>query len=150
MNTTKHFLPPEEFNAIYGRVPRLTVEIIVRTDKGIILTKRSMEPCIGQWHIPGGTVRFAEPLHDAVKRIAQDELGVTVEIDTLLGYIEYPRMLADGYKGWPVGITFETHITEGELRGSDQGEEVGQFTTVPPNTITEQAAFLNMHIFGVR
>jgi len=148
MNTTKHFLPKAEFDAIYAKVPRVTVEVIVRTDKGIVLSKRSIEPCIGQWHIPGGTVRFAEPLHDAVKRIAQDELGVTVAIDKLLGYIEYPQMLADGYKGWPVGITFETHIVAGELRGSDQGEEIGQFTQVPPHTISDQAAFLNMHVFG--
>ena len=75
---------------------------------------------------------------------------MTVAIDKLLGYIEYPQMLADGYKGWPVGIAFETHITAGELRGSDQGEEIGQFTQVPPHTISDQTAFLNKYVFGER
>ena len=146
-NQTNFFIPKAEFDAIYGRVPRLTVEVIVRTPKGVVLTKRSMEPCKGQWHIPGGTVRFGESLTDAVQRIATDELGITVKIVALLGYIEYPKMRASGYKGWPVGIAFETVIVGGQLRGSDQGEELGSFAKVPANTIAEQAEFLAQHVF---
>lgn len=146
MVNTGSYIPKAEFDAIYGRVPRLTVEVIIRTADGIILTKRSMEPCKGQWHIPGGTVRFGEPLPDAVRRVAQDELGVVVKPGELLGYIEYPEIMAAGYKGWPVGIAFEASIVAGELRGSEQGEEVGQFKKVPPNTITEQARFLNQYM----
>jgi ADP-ribose pyrophosphatase YjhB (NUDIX family) len=141
------YIPKPEFDAIYGRVPRLTVEIIIRTSDGVILTKRSMDPCKGQWHIPGGTVRFGESLHKAVQRVARDELGVTVKPEKLLGYIEYPEMMMAGYKGWPVGITFEARIASGQLRGSEQGEEIGQFKEVPPNTIGEQAQFLAEYVF---
>lgn len=141
-------LTKEEFDTIYGQVPRITVEVIVRTPEGVVLTKRSMEPCIGQWHIPGGTVYFGESLVDTVRRVAKDELGVTVGPGKLLGYIEYPGLLAAGYKGWPIGIVFETKVLGGELRGSDQGEEVGQFSEVPPNTIADQARFLNRYVFS--
>src|SRR5690349_15119817 len=57
---------PVEFDAIYSRVPRLTVEIIVPDGQGaVFLTKRAIAPFAGQWHLPGGTVYFAEPLLDA-------------------------------------------------------------------------------------
>lgn len=142
MATKQKRLPKDVFDSIYATVPRLTVEVIVRTAEGIVLTKRSIEPCKGQWHIPGGTVYFGESLSEAVQRVALDELGVTVASGRLLGYIEYPRMQADGYNGWPVGVAFEVHVLDGQLRGSDQGEEIGIFATVPPNTVSEQAAFL--------
>ncbi|MET1033232.1 MAG: NUDIX domain-containing protein [Candidatus Saccharimonadales bacterium] len=147
MTETDFYIPRAEFDAIYGRVPRLTVEVIIRTTEGVILTKRSMEPCKGQWHIPGGTVRFGESLPQAVQRVAQEELGVVVTPGRLLGYIEYPDMRAAGYKGWPVGIAFEASIVGGELRGSEQGEEVKIFSETPPNTISEQAQFLDQQVF---
>lgn len=139
-------LTSEEFDAIYGKVTRLTVEVIVVTSTGIVLSKRSIQPCIGQWHIPGGTVRFGEFVADAVVRIAREELGVEVRIVKSLGYIEYPDMLKNGYKGWPVGMAFEVAITSGELQGSYQGEEVRCFTQIPENTIFEQRTFLNDHL----
>ncbi len=147
MTSTKLYIPAAEFDTIYGRVPRLTVEIIIRATQGVVLTKRNIEPCKGQWHIPGGTVRFGESLPEAVQRVALDELGVTVKPGKLLGYIEYPRLLATGYKGWPVGIVFEVSIVGGELHGSEQGEEIGQFSAVPSGTIPDQAQFLNQHVF---
>lgn len=143
MTATNHFIPKPEFDAIYGKVPRLTVEVVLRTGDGIVLTKRSIEPCVGQWHIPGGTVRFGESLEQAVCRVALDELGVVVAVGGLLGYIEYPEMQAAGYNGWPVGIAFAATVTEGKIRGSGQGEEIGYFREVPDNTISEQARFLH-------
>lgn len=143
----KRYIPREEFDAIYSRVPRLCVEVIVRTPKGIVLTKRSIEPCLGQWHIPGGTVFFAESLSEAVQRVAHDELGVTVTPGAFLGYIEYPGMLADGYKGWPVGMAFEATIAGGDIHGSEQGEELGYFKEVPENTVPDQARFLDKYVF---
>jgi ADP-ribose pyrophosphatase YjhB (NUDIX family) len=146
IDVSKVYLPQAEFDAIYSRVPRLTVEVLIRTDEGTVLTKRSIEPCKGQWHIPGGTVYFGEPLEAAVQRIALAEVGVEVKVEKLLGYIEYRQMLADGYRGWPVGITFAAQITGGQIQGSPQGEEVGQFKELPASLIAEQAAFLAQHL----
>jgi ADP-ribose pyrophosphatase YjhB (NUDIX family) len=141
-----HPLSPAEFDAIYRRVPRLTVEVVLATAGGVALTRRSIEPCRGQWHLPGGTVRFEESLPDAVVRIARNELGVGVSVGPLLGYIEYPQMRRGGYAGWPVGIAFETRVVEGALIAGDQADEVGVFRAVPPDTIVEQAAFLRDYL----
>ncbi len=135
-------LSREEFDAVYGRVPRLNVEVVLRTPDGVVLTLRDIEPCKGQWHLPGGTVRFGETLVAAVRRVARAELGVEVEVGELLGYIEYPLMHANGYRGWPVGFAFQATHRSGELTGSAAGEQVGCFAEPPENTITEQAEFL--------
>lgn len=144
----KRTISPDEFKSIFSRVPRLAVEVFVLTPKGLVMTERSIEPCIGMWHIPGGTVRFGETLSEAVKRVAQDELGVVVKPGKLLGYIEYPKMIElASYDGWPVGMAFEAKVVSGTIRGSEQGEKVGYFKSVPPNTVPDQATFLKQHIF---
>ena len=138
-------LPKEEFDTIYSRVPRLTVEVLVRTPDGIVLTKRDIEPCKGQWHLPGGTVLFGETLADTVRRVALEELNVEVAVGKQLGYIEYPISYEHGHngrKGWPIGIVFEATILKGELKGSSQAEEVASFKKVPDNTFVEQAKYL--------
>jgi ADP-ribose pyrophosphatase YjhB (NUDIX family) len=144
--STEHHIPKPEFDEIYSKVPRLTVEAVIRTDAGLVMTKIPGGVAKGQWNVPGGTVRFKERLLDAVKRVAMSELGVDVAVGSLLGYIEYPSLNQAGYRGWPVGFAFECTITNGELTVSDRGEEVRCFTAVPDNTIPEQAEFLERYI----
>ena len=82
-------LPQEEFDWIFSRVPRLTVELVIAsTARGVLLALRDRGPCKGLWHLPGGTVRFGERVVEAVRRVAQDELGLTVSVGQLLGYID--------------------------------------------------------------
>jgi ADP-ribose pyrophosphatase YjhB (NUDIX family) len=102
-------LPEEEYHRIYARVPRLTVELFVQTDDGIVLTQRTAGPCAGLWHLPGGTVRYGEALTDAVARVGLDELGVGVLCGELLGVIEYPSHVAAGIDS-PVGLVFDCQL----------------------------------------
>ena len=106
-------LPQQEFDWIFSRVPRLTVEVVIATpDHGVLLQRRDREPCKGLWALPGGTVRFGEPVIDAVKRVAIDELGVRVSVGELLGYIEYPSHYNNGLDS-PVGLAFSATNIEG-------------------------------------
>jgi ADP-ribose pyrophosphatase YjhB (NUDIX family) len=98
-------LPEDEFDAVFARVPRLTVEVVITSPAGVLLTRRRSGPCRGLWHLPGGTVRLGEPLTDAVVRVGREELDLDVAAEGLLGYIEYPSHLRGGL-GWPVGIAF--------------------------------------------
>lgn len=99
-------LPEAEFHEIYSKVPRLTVELVVVQDsEGVLLVKRASGPCAGLWHIPGDTVRFGEPLVDAVRRFSSQELGLELQPGPLLGYIEYPSHYLNGLDS-PVGIAF--------------------------------------------
>jgi len=133
-------LPFSEFKSIYSRVPRLCVEIVIKTNNGVILTKRDIEPEKGKWHIPGGTVLNGERLEDAVKRIAKEELGVEVKVGKILGVIEY---FLKNYFGQMVGIVFSAKLLSKDLKVDKNAQEFKFFKTIPNNMIKDQKEFLN-------
>ena len=134
-------LPPEEFERIFSRVPRLTVElVIVARDRGVLLALRDFGPCRGLWHLPGGTVRFGEPVVDAVTRVARDELSLPVRVGEMLGYIEYPSHYENGLD-CPVGVAFAATISDRAAPPAN-GE---WFQTLPANMHDEQKDFLAAH-----
>jgi len=133
------WLPKAEFDAIFSRVPRLCVEVvIVSPERGVLLMLRDIPPNVGAWHIPGGTVMFGERLTDAVRRVARDELGLEVSVGNLLGYIEYPSHYENGLDS-PVGLAFAT--TPAGVTG-DLPEGCSWFTSLPAGLYSEQAEFL--------
>jgi ADP-ribose pyrophosphatase YjhB (NUDIX family) len=140
-----HPIPKKEFDAIFAKVPRLTVEVIVKNSDGAIyLAKRAIEPCKGQWHLPGGTVRFGERLLEAVKRVAQFELHIEVEEASLKGYIEYPSHYEHGLDS-PVGIVFEVTQYRGELKPNYEASNGEWFRKMPHPMHADQDAFLLEH-----
>jgi ADP-ribose pyrophosphatase YjhB (NUDIX family) len=133
------WLPREEFFAIYRRVPRLCVEVLVlEPERGVLLTLRDIPPNAGAWHIPGGTVLFGEPLVEAVRRVARDELGLEVEVGDLLGYIEYPSHYENGLDS-PVGLAFRCRPLTDEATLPDGCR---WFTRLPDGLYAEQREFL--------
>lgn len=145
MLKSKYPLTFEEFKSIYSKVPRLTVELLVQTEEGILLTKRAIDPYKGCWHIPGGTVYYKETLEDALKRVAKNELGVEVEVEKFMGFIYYPNLIQDQGFDWPVGSAYLAKITGGKPSNSDQGEEVRFFRNIPENMVPSQGEFLLLH-----
>jgi ADP-ribose pyrophosphatase YjhB (NUDIX family) len=140
--SSEHPLSKEEFDNIYSKVPRLTVEIIVKNHANeIYLTKRAIEPCKGQWHLPGGTVRFGEPMTDAVQRIASRELGINVKSQTQIGYIEYPSHYLNGLDD-PVGIVFEITAYDGSLITNNEASDSGWFSELPNPMHADQDEYL--------
>ncbi len=131
-----------EFDSIYSKVPRLTVEIVVKNPGGrIYLTQRAIQPCERQWHLPGGTVRFGEPLTDAIKRIAERELGIIVKQTENIGYIEYPSHYLHGLDS-PVGIVFVITEYSGAFNINQEAKNSGWFTKLPKPMHADQDKFL--------
>jgi 8-oxo-dGTP pyrophosphatase MutT (NUDIX family) len=136
------WLPKAEFDSIFSRVPRLCVEVvIVRPDRGVLLMLRDIPPNVGAWHIPGGTVLFAETLVDAVKRVARHELGFDVEVGELLGYIEYPSHYNNGLDS-PIGLAFRTEPVSGLRSAREVPDGCAWFSRLPPGLYDEQREFL--------
>lgn len=139
MKPTPGPLPKDEFDRIFAKVPRLTVEVlIVAEETGVLLALRDVEPCLGTWNLPGGTVRFGEPLVKAVRRVARDELGISVQVGPLVGYIEYPSHYENGLDS-PVGLVFRA---EPDGRAEPRGR---WFSSLPGNMHEEQRRFLLDH-----
>jgi ADP-ribose pyrophosphatase YjhB (NUDIX family) len=134
-----------EYESIYAKVPRLTVEVVITAEPGVLLTRREAGFCRGLWRIPGGTVRFGEPLTAAVARMAQHELGLEARAEALLGYIEYPSHLEAGLD-WPVGMAFRTALaTSSAGRPLARPEVAGWFSHLPDEMHDEQRVFLRAH-----
>jgi 8-oxo-dGTP pyrophosphatase MutT (NUDIX family) len=131
-------LPKDEFDWIFSRVPRVTVEVVISTpERGVLLSLRDIEPCKGLWHLPGGTVRFGEPLVEAVGRVARDELGLSVDVGEMLGYIEYPSHYENGLD-CPVGLAFAAEVSP----HAQPPAGCEWFKALPDNMHDEQQDFL--------
>jgi ADP-ribose pyrophosphatase YjhB (NUDIX family) len=142
------WLPKHEYDAIYSRVPRLCVEVVITLPtRGVLLERRDIPPNIGAWHIPGGTVLFGEPLVEAVKRVARDELGVEVQVGELLGYIEYPSHYESGLDS-PVGIAFQATLTD-ERSAETLPDGCRWMSELPPGLYEEQRQFLASRLASV-
>ncbi|MBI2057057.1 NUDIX hydrolase [Candidatus Pacearchaeota archaeon] len=76
---TPRKISQKKFSWIYSQVPRLCVEVILKTKDGVLLTKRLIPPSKGRWHFPGSGVLFGETLKQAVKRTAKEEINLNVE-----------------------------------------------------------------------
>ncbi len=135
-------LPQAEFEAIFSRVPRLTVEVVIADPgRGVLLALRESGPCRGLWHLPGGTVRFGEPVRAAVARVADGELGVAVTATELLGFIEYPSHYENGLDS-PVGLAFAARPAGGSPQAERLRGRCRWFATLPDEIHDEQRAFL--------
>lgn len=136
--------PKDEFDSLFSRVPRLTVEIVVfDPDRGVVLAVRDIPPNVGSLHIPGGTVRWGERVADGYTRVALDELGIPLRAGELLGYIEYPSHFENDLDS-PVGLAFRAETDDGSpLPSGDQlPEGCDWYATLPPTLYAEQRTFL--------
>jgi ADP-ribose pyrophosphatase YjhB (NUDIX family) len=118
---------------------------VLRDGSGaVFLTKRAVPPCEGLWHLPGGTVRYAESLFEAVRRIALHELGVYVRQARSNGHIEYPSHYTKGLDS-PVGIVFEVTSYSGAVRANVEAEDGRFFSRLPADMHADQDAYLVDH-----
>ena len=62
--------------------------LIFREDNAILLTKRTINPFKGYWHLPGTIIRRNETRKNAIKRAAKEELGHAIVIKEELGIYE--------------------------------------------------------------
>jgi ADP-ribose pyrophosphatase YjhB (NUDIX family) len=54
------YLSDKDYEFIFSRVPRLTIDLVINKDNGIILTRRNIPPHMGKWHLPGGRLFMRE------------------------------------------------------------------------------------------
>lgn len=143
---TRYPLTYEEFTSIYSRVPRLTVEVLIQTPQGILLTLRNLASWNNLWHLPGGTVYYGETVEEAVIRIASEEIGITVTPIKLIGYLHYPSEEKERGFGWSIGLVFTCDSASQPINLGEQASRYQFFKTLPENMVVEQKAFLETHI----
>jgi len=92
---TEAWIPDDEWRTIVANVPIVSVDLLIRTDDGLLFGKRTNEPAKGYWFPPGGRVRKFETREEAVHRVAREECGLKMEIVESLGAFEHVYETAD-------------------------------------------------------
>ena len=107
-----------------------SVTAFVQNDAGeLLMLKRADNH---HWAIPGGKMEIGESATQAVVREVQEETGVEVAVESLIGAYSDPAggvvgSYPDGTVIHFVNLCFRCTPIGGALRGSDEGEEVGYF-----------------------
>ena len=109
--------------------PKVAVGVIVEQDGKIVLGRRAHEPQLGRWSFPSGFVDAGEAPEDAAAREVEEETGLRVSIDRLLGVYSTSgeRTIFIAYAGSVIG---------GELVAGEECYEVEAFL---PNALPELA-----------
>ena len=106
---------------IFYRDPKLVVCSVVEMDNKIVLLKRGIEPQLGKWVLPGGYVDLGEEVEAAALREAEEECGLKIRIEELLGVYSYPGRVA-------VVAAYIAEYLSGQLIAGDETEEAELYT----------------------
>ena len=65
------------YSKIRAAIPIVTVDLLIVQKDRLLLMKRNNEPAKDEWFTPGGRIFLGEEIEDTVRRIIEDETGLT-------------------------------------------------------------------------
>ena len=90
------FLNSSTFSNIIENTPLISIDLIVKNDRGqVLLGKRVNKPALNSWFVPGGRIYKDEILDDAFPRIVKDELGLSISRNQATFYGLYEHFYND-------------------------------------------------------
>jgi ADP-ribose pyrophosphatase YjhB (NUDIX family) len=116
--------------------------VLIMRDGRLLLLRRSTEPWLGCWDIPGGFCDEEEHPRDAARREAKEEVGLDVEITGFLDMWldKYPDP-ADPDRPWTTLNAYYLAVAAPgaePVTDSHEASEVGWFA---PDALPDQIAF---------
>jgi ADP-ribose pyrophosphatase YjhB (NUDIX family) len=100
------------------------VGAVILSGERVLLVKRGAPPAAGKWSVPGGLLRLGETVEAAVAREVEEECGIRVCLDGVVGVVDRIIRDADGRIRYHyVLIDYLATPQGGEARaGSDAAE----------------------------
>lgn len=94
---------------VLWRDPKVATAVVVEAEGGVVLGRRAIEPGRGMWCFPGGFVNDDESPEAAAMRECVEEIGVHVEVVSLIGVYHIARRGAPSM----VGIGYRARLVPG-------------------------------------
>jgi len=106
------------------RGPALTVDGVLVEDGSVLLVRRRNPPFAGRYALPGGFVDYGETVEAAAAREVQEETGLAVAVERLIGVYSDPKR---DPRGHTVSVAFLVRHRGGTLAGADDADEARFF-----------------------
>ena len=97
---------------VVERAPLIVVQAIVHSERGEILL--AVRSDLQGWELPGGTPKGGEPLEDALRREVEEESGLQVIVERVVG--DYVRT---GFRPHTARV-YQCRVSGGRLRSSHE------------------------------
>jgi 8-oxo-dGTP diphosphatase len=101
--------------------PKLMVDVVIPSEKGVVLVRRGSEPYEGRWALPGGFVEVGETVRQAAAREAAEETGLAVETSRLVDVYSEPDRDPRGHN---VSVAFLARVLSGQMQAASDAAEV--------------------------
>jgi ADP-ribose pyrophosphatase YjhB (NUDIX family) len=108
--------------------------LVVR-DGRVLLVRRSREPFLDWWDVPGGYLDYDEHPEEAARRELREETGYEIRITRLLGVYVSRYGPSDQHT---LDLIYLAEVAGGEERPGDDAAAIGWFA---PNELPAQVAF---------
>lgn len=120
-------IPNKDYKMILSHMPIVCIDGVVVNENGeYLLVKRKNEPLKGKYWVPGGRLLKNEKLKDAIKRKMNQELGVDVKVEKLLGFFEIffgktPFNISSGFHA--ISFVFQLRLLKHPIKLDNQSSD---------------------------
>ena len=122
--------PENDYHSFRKHFVFSCIDILLIKDGAILLTKRTLDPHKGSWHLPGNIIRKNETMKQAVRRAAKNELNLNVKIEKYVGVYEnlnsFRHDISHGFLVSPMS---------GKIKTDFQSKELKFFKKLPKNMV---------------
>jgi 8-oxo-dGTP diphosphatase len=109
--------------------------VVMKGDRVLLVRQAKGHQLEGQWTIPWGILEAGESPSNAVVRETQEEAGVMIAVEGLLGVQELPRP----WEGW-IALVYLCQHLEGEPEADDhETDSAGYFSLADLRSFNEPA-----------
>lgn len=106
-------LPDDLFYFASRIVPMVNVDLLIKNNISHTLLSWRDDPYAGKgWHIPGGIIRFKEKLETRIEKVAEKEIGTTVQYKP--EPIKITQVICDhNNRGHFISLLYECYVPPG-------------------------------------